>query len=280
MRLEDACSARDHFGVRLFYYATLGDVVVFSNSLDCLRLHPRVSDKMNELAIVDFLLVGLNQDLTTTAYADIRRLPPGHTLVCVDGATQSGRYWGLPVEAPLHYQHAQDYVEHFRQLLRSAVADRLRVARASITLSGGLDSPCVAATANALLDEEPRSGALHGISIVHDWLIPDEERHFVGLISKHLNLPVHFIVADNYRLFERFDQPEPCTPEPVDSALGAVDKGDSALATDFTLSQPETPVTLDPNAPVGGSMDSPAVLLHPYPECCFTAGYLRKSRMR
>src|SRR5262249_25439910 len=70
--------ARDQLGVKPFFYAHVGETVIFSNTLDCIRRHPAVSEKLNELAIGDFLLFGLNQDLTTTSFADIRRLPPAH----------------------------------------------------------------------------------------------------------------------------------------------------------------------------------------------------------
>jgi asparagine synthase (glutamine-hydrolysing) len=53
--------ARDHFGVKPFYYACVDGSLVFSNTLNCLRRHPAVSDKLNELALADFLLFGLNQ---------------------------------------------------------------------------------------------------------------------------------------------------------------------------------------------------------------------------
>jgi asparagine synthase (glutamine-hydrolysing) len=50
--------ARDHFGVKPFYYAHIGDEVVFSNTLNAVRLHPAVPAELNELAIADFLLFG------------------------------------------------------------------------------------------------------------------------------------------------------------------------------------------------------------------------------
>src|SRR5205807_844250 len=36
--------ARDHFGVKLFYYAQVGRSFIFGNTLDCVREHPAVSD--------------------------------------------------------------------------------------------------------------------------------------------------------------------------------------------------------------------------------------------
>src|SRR3990172_6083518 len=67
--------ARDAFGVRPLYYADAGDTFVFRNLLGAVRAHPAVSARLHEPAIVSFLCVGWNVDLTTTSFADVRRLP-------------------------------------------------------------------------------------------------------------------------------------------------------------------------------------------------------------
>src|SRR6185369_13725568 len=73
--------ARDQMGVRPFFYACPGRGVIFSNTLDCIRRHPAVSCRLNDLAIADFLLFDANQDPATTVFAEIQRLPPAHTAV-------------------------------------------------------------------------------------------------------------------------------------------------------------------------------------------------------
>ena len=88
--------ARDHFGIKPFYYAQVLGGIVFSNTLDCIRLHPAVSDGLNEVAIGDFLLFGWNQDPSTTTFADIRRLAAAHTLTCEQGTSRARRYWTVP----------------------------------------------------------------------------------------------------------------------------------------------------------------------------------------
>src|SRR5690349_22195239 len=72
--------ARDHFGVKPFFYARVGNSFIFSNTLNALRLDRRVSDELNETAVYDYLDSGLNQDLSTTIFRDIQRLPGGHSL--------------------------------------------------------------------------------------------------------------------------------------------------------------------------------------------------------
>ena len=57
--------ARDHLGVKPFFSAHLGQTLIFSNTLDCIRRHPAISDKLNDLAIADFLLFDLNQNPAT-----------------------------------------------------------------------------------------------------------------------------------------------------------------------------------------------------------------------
>src|SRR2546425_1936863 len=170
--------ARDHFGVKLFYYAHLGNCVVFSNTLECVRLHPAVSDGLNERAIGDFLLFGANQEPATTTFADIQRLPPAHTLSCVEGALRVRRYWTLSIGRENRYARAGEHVERFGELLRKAVADRLRTERIGVLMSGGLDSTTVAATARELLSKEAGPFDLRAYTAVYETLIPDQERRY------------------------------------------------------------------------------------------------------
>lgn len=206
--------ARDHLGVKPFYYARVENCLVFSNTLNCLRMHPEVSDKLNDLAIADFLLFEFNQDPATTPFADIHILPPAHYLSWQQGRLDISRYWSLPMPPTLRYQRDQDYVEHFRELLQQAVADRLRSSCIGVSMSGGLDSPSVAAFAVELRNRRSVTFDLRAYTIVYDSLIPDEERHYSGLVAAHLNIPIHYHVADGYQLYERWDQAELHRPIP------------------------------------------------------------------
>ncbi len=212
--------ARDHFGVKPFYYAPLKDCLIFSNTLNCVRIHPAVSDELNDLAIADFLLFALNQDPATTTFADIQRLPPAHILGYAKEALYVNRYWTLPTKDTIYYKRSDEYVEHFRDVLRTAVKDRLRTDHVGVFMSGGLDSPGVAATAHQLLSKQKTSPGLRAYTVVYDRLIPDEERYYSGLVASALGIPIHYLVADDYDLYERWDQPQICTPEPCHEPTG------------------------------------------------------------
>src|SRR5437762_10683384 len=43
--------ARDHFGVKPLFYAQVADTLVFSSTLDCVRLHPGISSDLDDRAI-------------------------------------------------------------------------------------------------------------------------------------------------------------------------------------------------------------------------------------
>jgi asparagine synthase (glutamine-hydrolysing) len=209
--------ARDHLGVKPFFYAQLGQTVVISNTLDCIRLHPAVSRDLNDQAIADFLLFGANQEIDTTSFRDIRRLPPAHSIVWSNATARRRRYWTLPVEEPISFKRADEYSERFKELLRAALRDRLRTRRVGVLMSGGLDSPTLAAVALSLLREDSRDFFLLAITSVYDRLIPDAERHYAGLVADHLKIPIRYDVRDDETSIAHWDQVSVHTPEPIDN---------------------------------------------------------------
>ncbi|HUE89811.1 MAG TPA: asparagine synthase-related protein [Vicinamibacterales bacterium] len=209
--------ARDHFGVKPFYYARVRGNFVFSNTLDCVRLHPEVGDALNELAIGDFLLFSSNQDPTTTTFADVRRLAPAHSLTCGEGTIGHQRYWTLPSEGRIRYRRSQEYVDHFLELFQVAVSDRLRTNHVGVWMSGGLDSTSVAATAKCLLSKGPAAFTLRAHTTVYDTLIPDEERRYAGIAAEALGVEIDFFVADHYGPLDGWDHADLRPPEPSDN---------------------------------------------------------------
>ena len=204
---------RDQLGVRGAYYAKVGQTLVISNSLRCVRAHPDVSCRFNDSAICDFLLFGCHQDHSTTCFSDVERLPPGHTLTWSDGQLKLRRYWTLPIEEPILYRRSRQYVEHFRDLLRTSITDRLRTNKVGIYMSGGLDSSLLAATTKQILANRSEGYDLRAYTCVYDSLIPDQERHYAGMVATHLAIPIHFQVVDGYQPFEGLYTV--CSPEPV-----------------------------------------------------------------
>lgn len=213
--------ARDHFGVKPFYNAELGNLFLFSNTLDCVRLHPDVSDELNETAIADFLLFGLNYDLATTTFHDVRRLPPAHFLSVSAEGLRVERYWSAPTDGHIRYRHPDEYVEHLQIVLQTAVADRLRTNRVGILLSGGLDSSAIAATARELSAATGGATDLRAYTITYESLIPDREGEYARTVAEFLHIPHRTLALDELRPFERWDDSGLSWPEPVDDPFFA-----------------------------------------------------------
>jgi asparagine synthase (glutamine-hydrolysing) len=220
-RRKSLFCARDHFGIKPFYYAALGALLLFSNTLDCLRLHPDVSDELNDDAIADFLLFGLNCDPATTTFRDIRRLPPAHFLCVSPESTRLERYWSPPVDGRIRYRRVEEYVEHFGLLFLQAVADHLRTSPVGIWLSGGLDSSSLAATARELSANSAEPVDLRAYTVTGESSLPDRERDLARSVAESLRIPIRCLPMGELPLFERWDDPGICSPEPVDDPFFA-----------------------------------------------------------
>jgi asparagine synthase (glutamine-hydrolysing) len=131
------------------------------------------------------------------------------------------RYWTPPTDGRIRYARADDYVEHFQELLQEAVADRLRTNRVGILLSGGLDSSSVAAVAKETSRKNSTTTEIRGYTFVCQSLIPDQEGDYAREVGEFLRIPVQLIALDKARLFERWDDPELRGPEPVEDPFFA-----------------------------------------------------------
>lgn len=222
LRKQRLFCARDQLGVKPFYYSHSESCFVFSNTLDCLRRHPNVSEALNDFAIGDFLLFGFNQDTSTTSFIDIKRLPPAHRLILSRHSLQINRYWTLPVNSLIQLKKSSDYIERFKELVDLAVSDRLRTDRVTVSMSGGLDSSTVAATAKRLLAQQSTEPDVQAVTIVYDKLLPDEERYYSGVVAESIGMPINYLAADGYGFFDNFFEAKLAHPEPSDFFLPAL----------------------------------------------------------
>jgi asparagine synthase (glutamine-hydrolysing) len=201
-------AARDHLGVKPLFYAQVRQCLILSNTLDCVRQVPIVPNELNEYAIGDFLIFGENKNPSATFFTAIHRLPVAHRLSAGAASPRTEKYWSLPIDDPIHYKRAEEYLDHFRQLLQSAVRDRLPDEPLGVFMSGGLDSPAVAATAVQL------GATTTAFTYVYDRLIPDRERHYSSLVADYLGVPIHHIARDDEPWGWEPDSPPVHTPEP------------------------------------------------------------------
>ncbi|MBA3673115.1 MAG: hypothetical protein H0W68_13985, partial [Gemmatimonadaceae bacterium] len=139
---------RDPFGVRMLYYAITNDLVIASNTLRAVLAAPGVAGDLDDDTLADFIAVGYNEELSTTSFRAVRRVPPGHALVLRrDGTSRLVQHWTLPQPAILRRPRDDEYPEAFREALAAAVSDRARSKSVAVMMSGGIDSTALAALA-------------------------------------------------------------------------------------------------------------------------------------
>ncbi len=207
--------AVDHFGIRPFYYARVGQTLVFSNTLDCVRLLASVSEKLDDTAVGDFLLFGQYVDLDRTIYADVRRIPRAHRLIASRDRVEVRRYWEMVEEDELDDSDPEALVEEFRFRLLNATRDRLRTRRVAVFMSGGLDSTLVTASAVRAMREQDKPWQITPFTTVFRELIADDEEIYARAAAEHLGLELRLQSGDE---FVPFDWAEPgCwrPPEPT-----------------------------------------------------------------
>jgi asparagine synthase (glutamine-hydrolysing) len=213
--------ARDHFGIKPFYYANLGKIFLFSNTLNCLRQHPLVTKELNDAAIGDFLLFGLNYDNSTTTYRDIQRLPPAHWLVVSGDGVQIESYWRPPTEGHIRYTRTDDYLDQFTELLKRAVEDRTRWNKAGILLSGGMDSGSVAVVANELSGSCGGTPQLYSYTLGYGSFDVDDEGQHARMTARYLNIPHKYLSLKELQPFAKWDEAKYRSPEPGDDPISA-----------------------------------------------------------
>lgn len=144
--------ARDHSGNTSLYYYVSGDTAAFASSRKALLAlgHPAVR-RIDDLYIAQVLLAWPVYQGERTVHPAIRRLPPAHTVTVTPQGAATHQYWSLDAIRVQPFKSIEEAAEGFLPVFDEAVNCRMRTRGAvGVTLSGGLDSGAVAASAARL----------------------------------------------------------------------------------------------------------------------------------
>jgi asparagine synthase (glutamine-hydrolysing) len=188
--------ARDHFGIKPFYFYTHAQTFAFASEIKALLALEEIPDQLNEVRIADYLSLSLN-DLRITSYRNIWRLPPAHTLTLpVDQAPQERQYWQLDPTKEIRHTSDADYAQEYRHLFLEAVRCRMRSAFPIGThLSGGLDSSSVACSARHL-SLEMQQDPIHTFSHTYPDVPASDESEFIDKVLAQDHFIHHDIRGD------------------------------------------------------------------------------------
>ena len=139
--------ARDHFGVKPFYYAHQGDRFAFASEIKALLQVPGIHAELDPEALHQYLTFLWVPD-PGTMFRGIQKLPAGHYAIFRDGQLKLTKYWDLTFpSADASYAKSEDELaEEIRERFRRSVEGQM-ISDVPIGafLSAGLDSSSIVA---------------------------------------------------------------------------------------------------------------------------------------
>jgi asparagine synthase (glutamine-hydrolysing) len=190
--------ARDHMGVRPFYYFRSDEIFAFASEIKALFCVPDIPREVNEKGLA-FRLAGIDPDPSITSYSNICRLPAAHSMTVSPSETRIRRYWAPDPNRDIHFETNEEYENAFRTIFFNAVRCRMRSAfPIGMELSGGLDSSSVVCVARHLLHQENSdTNSLHTFSAVFDGVPESDERKYINYVLAGGDLTPHFIYPEH-----------------------------------------------------------------------------------
>jgi asparagine synthase (glutamine-hydrolysing) len=143
--------ARDRYGIKPLYYATLGPTVLFGSEIKALAAHPDFRKRLDRPALLEYFTFQ-NFFTDRTLFDGVRLLPAGCTLsfgLGEAGEGQPHRYWDYDFREPDGPLDEREAVEELVRLFQQAVSRQLMSdVPVGSYLSGGMDSGSIAAVAS------------------------------------------------------------------------------------------------------------------------------------
>ncbi len=192
--------ARDHFGVRPFYYYHDPEQFIFASSIRGLLAINDIPDTLCEQWIADALTTVISEKYMTP-FNKIKRLPPAHYLIACNHKIDIKQYWEPDISHENNLKDEQEIKEAFREKLTNAVSRRTRsYYNVGSELSGGLDSSGMTALAAEILGPDK----IHTFSHI----LPEKQKNkifpfrdessFIQQLLDHKNIKhAHFITSEN-----------------------------------------------------------------------------------
>lgn len=139
---EELFIARDHFGIKPFYYTINDNSFIFASQIKSILNFPGVEAKIDKQGICELFGLGPCHTAGNTAFKNIFELKPAHFGIYNKDGLHTKRYWKL--ESKPHTDSLGTTCEKVRNLLEASITNQLVTDKPICTfLSGGLDSSII-----------------------------------------------------------------------------------------------------------------------------------------
>lgn len=187
---EELFCARDHMGVRSFYYYLYEDIFVFATEIKSLFCIPQVPNELNELTIVSYL----KNRKKTTFFKNIMSLKAANYVNITKNNLFEKKYWILDPMTKLEMNSDEDYFNKFCEIFGEAISCRLRTAfPIGFDLSGGLDSSSIVCMAKEILKDNNNEVILNTFSQVYGDFPKSDEQYYINKVVEMGGIDPYFV---------------------------------------------------------------------------------------
>ncbi len=164
--------ARDVMGVKPLLYRWDENGLFFANTLAAFK-PLRVGTLTPSRRWMAKFLADVSHSLTDTAYDEVKKLPPAHSLLLRDGSSPKlRRYHNFDTQSNVANRSELSYLDAYRSLWQESVACRMpEFGNVGCENSGGLDSGSI--TAEAARQLGTQVNRLHGMGFCYEALEPE-----------------------------------------------------------------------------------------------------------
>lgn len=135
--------ARDHFGIKPFYYAQMNGTFMYGSEIKSFLQHPNFNKELNKEALKPYMTFQYSA-LDETFFKGVYRIKEGHYFIYKDGELNVNQYWDVnEKEAPMTLEETVDLID--KTVVESVAAHKIADVEVGSFLSSGVDSSYVTA---------------------------------------------------------------------------------------------------------------------------------------
>ena len=192
-------AARDHLGVKPFYYFWDGKLFAFASELKALLEHPGISRDI-DLDALGLYLECQYIPAPLTIYKGIRKLPAGHALTLSGGELKIWQYWNPDYRSKPEWNESESLCRLDAELRRSVESMLVADVPLGAFVSGGVDSSVVAAL---MTDITGRPIDTFNLGFAND--TSQSEHEEAAAVAKHIGSRHHALMVTPDDVLSTFD---------------------------------------------------------------------------
>lgn len=190
---EELFCARDHMGVKPFYYHYSENSFYFATEIKALLSVVEIPKEINKLR-VGYHLIPINER-ELTFYQNIFRLPAAHFISIKNDSLSKKCYWCLDPNLEIKMDSIEDYYLKFREIFSEAIKCRIRTNYGlGCELSGGIDSSSVVGMVKKNLTKTDEN--INTFSLIFNQIKDVDESYYIHKVIETGNIKPHFLISD------------------------------------------------------------------------------------